>query len=69
MNTGATIMWSLALGAIGAVLLARLGAAALRPSRPQWQAVGYHLTVLLLVLLESGLAAQWPKLAPLTRAA
>jgi GGDEF domain-containing protein len=69
MNTGATIMWSLALGAIGAVLLARLGTAVLRPSRSQWHAVGYHLTVGLLVLLESGLAAQWPLLAPLARPA
>jgi GGDEF domain-containing protein len=64
-------IWSTALGAIAAVALARLADSLLRPSRSQFEGVGYHVAVLLLVLILSGVATElWPRLNPkLLRAA
>ena len=55
-------IWSMALGAIAAVALARLADLVVRPSRSQLQGLAYHATVFLLVLILSGVAAQlWPR--------
>ena len=51
-------IWSMALGAIGAVALARLADLALRPSVTQLEGVGYHVAVFLLVFILSGVAAR-----------
>ncbi|HVZ44633.1 MAG TPA: diguanylate cyclase [Ramlibacter sp.] len=48
------MIWSMALGAIAAVGIARAADAGMRPSLSQLRAVGYHLAVFLLVLVESG---------------
>jgi GGDEF domain-containing protein len=65
MNAQEVLVWGLSLGAIAALLLARLADLAVRPSLWQAQAVAYHATVLLLVLLLSGLARQlWPAIPP-----
>jgi GGDEF domain-containing protein len=54
-------VWSMALGAIGAVALARLADLAARPSLAQVQGVAYHATVFLLVLVLSGVNGEfWP---------
>lgn len=56
-------MWSMALGAIAAVTLARLADLFARPSLAQAQGVAYHATVFLLVLILSGVAGQvWPRI-------
>jgi GGDEF domain-containing protein len=56
---GLTMMlWSMALGAIAAVAFARAGDLLARPDRAQLRALGYHLGVFLLVLVESGLLRQ-----------
>ena len=56
-------IWSMALGAIAAVALARLADMAVRPSLSQSQGVAYHVTVFLLVFVLSGIATQlWPAL-------
>lgn len=56
-------VWSMAAGAIAAVALARLADLFVRPSLAQGQGVAYHVTVLLLVLVLSGVAGQlWPAL-------
>jgi hypothetical protein len=56
-------IWSMALGAIAAVALARLADMFVRPSLSQSQGVAYHVTVFLLVLILSGVATQlWPSL-------
>lgn len=52
------ITWSMALGAIAAVALARAADLLVRPSRSQMPAVAYHGTVFLLVLLLSGVLQQ-----------
>lgn len=63
MSAQELAIWSTALGAIAAVGLGRLADALLRPSRSQAQGVAYHLAVLLLVLILSGVATQiWPRL-------
>lgn len=54
MNTLTTVVWSMALGAIAAVAVARLGDLVARPSMSQLRAVSYHLSVFLLVLVLSG---------------
>lgn len=59
MNAQVLSIWSMALGAVAAVALARFADAVLRPSQSQWQAVAYHLIVFLLVLILSGLAGAW----------
>jgi GGDEF domain-containing protein len=65
MNAQELTMWSMALGAIAAVALARLVDLVMRPSRAQIQGVAYHITVLLLVLILSGLVTEiWPALHP-----
>ncbi len=64
-------IWSVALGGIGAVTLGRLADMLLRPSPSQTDGVAYHFTVLLLVLILSGVAVEvWPTVNPkLMRAA
>lgn len=52
------ITWSMALGAIAAVAVARAADLIVRPSRSQVRAVAYHGTVFLLVLLLSGVLQQ-----------
>jgi GGDEF domain-containing protein len=51
-------IWSMAIGAIAAVALARLADLFVRPSLAQGQGVAYHVTVLFLVLILSGVAGQ-----------
>lgn len=55
MGTLALVVWSMALGAIAAVALARAGDLLARPGASQVRSLAYHLGVLLLVLVESGL--------------
>jgi len=63
MNAQELAVWSMALGAIAVVALARLADLAARPTVSQSQCVGYHATVFMLVLILSGVAAQlWPAL-------
>jgi GGDEF domain-containing protein len=50
-------IWSMSLGMIAAVALARLASFAWRRRAPQLQAVGYHGAVFLLVWILSGVAA------------
>jgi GGDEF domain-containing protein len=52
------IIWSMALGAIAAVAMARFADLVARPSLSQVQGVAYHVVVFLFVLLECGLASQ-----------
>jgi GGDEF domain-containing protein len=54
MSALTTMVWSMALGAIAAVAVARIGDLLERPSRSQLRAVSYHLAVFLLVLVLSG---------------
>lgn len=58
MNAQELAVWSMALGAIAAVALARVADLVVRPTLSQAQGVAYHLTVFLLVLVLSGVAAQ-----------
>jgi GGDEF domain-containing protein len=63
MNSQEMAIWSMAVGAIAAMTLARLADLAMRPSLSQVQGTAYHGTVLLLVLTLSGLAhSLWPAL-------
>jgi GGDEF domain-containing protein len=56
-------IWSMALGAIAAVALARLTDLMVRPTHSQIQGLAYHVTVFLLVLILSGVPSQiWPVL-------
>lgn len=65
MSAQELAIWSMALGAIAAVALARLADLIARPTLSQLQGVVYHATVFLLVLILSGVAAQlWPALDP-----
>jgi GGDEF domain-containing protein len=65
MNAHELAIWSMALGAIGAVALARVADLVARPTLSQLQGVAYHATVFLLVLILSGVASQcWPALDP-----
>ncbi len=58
MGTAVLVVWSMALGAIGAVALARLGDLAARPGAAQLRALAYHASVFLLVLVLSGVLRQ-----------
>jgi GGDEF domain-containing protein len=58
MSVQTTMVWSMALGAIATVAAARVGDLLVRPSMSQFRAVCYHLSVLLLVLVESGALRQ-----------
>jgi GGDEF domain-containing protein len=58
MSTPMLVLWSLSLGAIAAVALTRAGDVLLRPSASALRALAYHGSVLLLVLVESGLLQQ-----------
>jgi GGDEF domain-containing protein len=61
MSAQELAVWSMALGAIGAVAAARLADAVIRPSLAQVQGVAYHGTVFLLVFFLSGVAGElWP---------
>jgi len=63
MSAQELAIWSMALGAIAAVTLARLADLFVRPSLAQAQGVAYHVTVFLLVLVLSGVAGQvWPRI-------
>jgi GGDEF domain-containing protein len=53
MDALALVVWSMALGTIALFALVRLGVAA-HPARSRACAIGYHLTVFLLVLVLSG---------------
>lgn len=58
MNTLALVVWSMALGAIAAVALARVGDLVARPSASQVRTLVFHGAVFLLVLVESGVLRQ-----------
>lgn len=58
MNALELAVWSMALGAIAAVALARLADLVARPSISQLQGVAYHAAVFLLVLILSGVFGQ-----------
>lgn len=58
MNALTLVVWSMALGAIAAVAVARAGDLLARPSVSQLRAVSYHLSVFLLVLVLSGVLRQ-----------
>jgi len=51
MSTLTLVVWSMALGAIAAVVLARLADCIARPGAAQLRALGYRVSVFLLVLL------------------
>lgn len=55
MGTLTLVVWSMALGAIAAVALARAVDLAARPTASHLRSLAYHLGVFLLVLVESGL--------------
>lgn len=58
MSTLALVVWSMALGAIGAVTLARAAELLARPGASRLRAVSYHFSVFLLVLVLSGVLRQ-----------
>lgn len=58
MSSRELAVWSMALGAIAAVALARLADLLARPSISQVQGVAYHSAVFMLVLILSGVATQ-----------
>jgi GGDEF domain-containing protein len=58
MSALTMMVWSMALGAIAAVVFARLGDLLARPSASQIRSIGYHVSVFLLVLVESGVLRQ-----------
>lgn len=58
MSALMTTVWSMCLGAIAAVGVARAADWLARPTRSQLRAVGYHLCVFLLVLVLSGMLRQ-----------
>lgn len=63
MSAQELTVWSMALGAIAAMALARMAQFARRPSMSHLQGIAYHLAVFLLVLILSGVAEH---LAPST---
>ncbi|HSV45912.1 MAG TPA: diguanylate cyclase [Ramlibacter sp.] len=64
MRTSELVIWSLALGAIAAITLARLVDLALRPSGSQARGAAYHAIVFFFVLALCGIPeALWPALA------
>ena len=58
MSPHELVTWSMALGAIGAVALARIADLIARPSLAQFQGVAYHCTVFMLVWVLSGVGAE-----------
>jgi uncharacterized membrane protein len=58
MKTLDLVIWSMVLGTIAAVALARFADSLFRSSPSQWQGVAYHCTVFLLVFLLSGVARE-----------
>jgi GGDEF domain-containing protein len=58
MSALTLMVWSMALGAIAAVVVTRIFDLLARPSAAQVRAVAYHLSVFLLVLVESGVLRQ-----------
>lgn len=64
MGTASLTMWSMVLGAIAAVALARLGDLLARPGGAPLRALAYHLSVFLLVLVESGVLAALGQTSP-----
>ena len=58
MSAHELTIWSMALGAIAAVALARIADLVARPSLSQAQGVAYHIAVFMLVLILSGVAQQ-----------
>jgi hypothetical protein len=65
MNAQELMIWSMAHGAIATMALARVADLMVRPTLSQVQGVAYHFTVLLLVLILSGVATEtWPLLDP-----
>jgi GGDEF domain-containing protein len=58
MSALTMMVWSMALGAIAAVAFARAGDLVARPDASQLRALAYHLSVFLLVLVESGVLRQ-----------
>lgn len=58
MSAHELTIWSMALGTIAAVALARLADFVMRPSRSQLRGVGYHAVVFVLVSILSGVAGQ-----------
>lgn len=64
MGAQALMLWSMALGAIAAVALARGADLLRRRGSVQARALAYHLSVFLLVLVESGVLRQVAQPAP-----
>lgn len=58
MNGLTLMVWSMALGAIAAVTVARIGDMLSRPSLSRLRAVSYHFSVFMLVLVLSGVLRQ-----------
>lgn len=58
MGSQQLIIWSMALGAIAAVGVARFADLIARPSLSQAQGVAFHVTVFVFVLIESGVAVE-----------
>jgi GGDEF domain-containing protein len=64
MGTPGLVTWSLALGAIAAVAFGRALDLAARPGAAQLRALAFHLSVFLLVLVESGVLQQVARPSP-----
>jgi GGDEF domain-containing protein len=64
MVTQNLVVWSMALGAIAAVAFARAGDLLARPGTAQLRVVAFHLSVFLLVLVESGVLRQLARPSP-----
>jgi len=64
MGTTGLVTWSLALGAIAAVAFGRALDLAARPAAAQLRALAFHLSVFLLVLVESGVLQQVARPSP-----
>ncbi|RYY92091.1 MAG: diguanylate cyclase [Comamonadaceae bacterium] len=58
MDAATLMMWSMALGGIAAVMLARAADLLARPSASRLRAVSYHVSVFVLVLVLSGVLRQ-----------
>jgi GGDEF domain-containing protein len=58
LSTQELTIWSMALGALGAVVLARLADLIVRPSLSQAEGVAYHVVVFAFVLAECGVAVE-----------
>jgi GGDEF domain-containing protein len=58
MSAQELIIWSMALGAIAAISIARFADLLARPSLSQVQGVAYHLVVLVFVIVECGIVQQ-----------